>query len=89
MKTEILCCICADSVFLRKSKIEESQYDICDPCCKNGRDDLVRNMKSDADIIVMKMHAAVGYTGFDIREPSDEEWLAVRRAQRIRETGVA
>jgi len=84
-KAEVQCFICANSVFLRESKINKSDYYICGPCCKHGRHRLLDNLRPEGFILVHKMNAAAGYTGFDIREPSDEEWASVQRAKRILE----
>ena len=88
VKTEVRCYICAGSVFLRASKIEQSDYYVCGPCCKSGKDRLLRNLMPPGHIIVHKYNAAAGFKGFDIREPRDEEWLSVQRAKQILELGL-
>lgn len=78
-KMSVACEGCGSTQSLRPSKVVKSQYFTCSKANPNWS----HPYKPDGFIRVVKMNAAAGFYGHDIRPASLDEQAAVERAKKI------
>lgn len=82
-KVSVACAGCGRTQTLRKSKVcRVSQYFTCSYACKHDST-WAHPYKPEGFVQVIRINAAGGFYGHEIREASDDERASLKRAQAI------